>query len=138
MIRFVLLTIYAMFTLGSAPVLGAEGGDLLDEITIRVLSNDNLPDSITDIELPGVGDKHELKLPRNANEAAGQRNNNAADNAASNAASNAADAASNAAEAAAQASENAAEAASDAANNAREHAADAAEKGLDRAPGQNK
>ena len=138
MIKPVLFSICAMFALGSAPVLGAESEDVLDEITIRVLSNDNLPDSITDIELPEVGEKHELKLPDNANEAAGRRNNNAAGNAASNAASNAADATSNAADAAAQASENASEAARDAANNAREHAADAAEKGLDRAPGQNK
>lgn len=143
MIKPVLFTICAIFALGSAPTLAA-GDEALDEITIRVLSNDKLPDSVTDIALPAVGAKHEVELPDNANEAAQSRGNNAADKAADKAskaadkASKAADKASNAADNAAAAAENAAEAAQDAANNAREHAADAAEKGKSRAPGQNK
>jgi hypothetical protein len=126
MIKPVLFTVCAMFALSSAPAMGAPGDEVLDEITIRVLSNDNLPDSVTDIALPDIGGEHEVELPDNANEAAGQRANNAAD------------AANNAADAAAEAADNAAEAAQDAADNAREHAADAAEKGLNQAPGQNK
>ncbi len=119
MIKPVLFTVCAMAALSSSPALGAPGEDVLDEITIRVLSDDNLPDSVTDIALPNIGGGHEIELPDNANEAARSRGNNAAD-------------------AAAEAAENAAEAAQNAANNAREHAADAAEKGLNRAPGQNK
>lgn len=133
-----------MFALGSAPALGAEGDEALDEITIRVLSNDQLPDSVTDIALPEVGAKREVELPDNANEAARSSSNNAADKAADKAskaadkAAKAADKAANAADNAATAAENAAEAAQNAANNAREHAADAAEKGKSGAPGQNK
>ncbi len=123
MIKPVLFTVCAMAALSSSPALGAPGEDVLDEITIRVLSDDNLPDSVTDIALPNIGGGREIELPDNANEAARSRGNNAADGAA---------------DAAAEAAENAAEAAQNAANNAREHAADAAEKGLNRAPGQNK
>ncbi len=129
-----------MLALSSAPALGAPGDEILDEITIRVLGNDDLPDSVSDIELPSIDAQQEVELPGNANEAARLRGNKAskaAENAAE-AADNATNAADNAAGTAAEAAENAAEAARNAANNAREHAADAAEKGLNRAPGQNK
>ena len=126
MIKLLLITVCAMLALSSAPALGAPGDEVLDEITIRVLGNDDLPDSVSDIALPSIGEQQEVELPDNANEAARQRANNAAN------------AANNASDAAAEASDNAAEAAQNAANNAREHAADAAEKGLNRAPGQNK
>jgi hypothetical protein len=125
MIKPILFTVCAMFVLGSSSALGSPGDEVLDEVTIRVLSNDNMPDSVTDISLPDIAGEHEVDLPDNANEAARRRANNAA-NAADNAAG------------AAEAAENAAEAAQDAANNAAEHAADAAEKGLNQAPGQNK
>jgi hypothetical protein len=122
MIKPILFSVCALFALSSAPALGSPGDEVLDEITIRMLGNDNLPDSVTDIALPNIGGQREVKLPDNANEAAGLGADNAV-----NAADNAADAA-----------ENAAEAAQAAAENAREHAADAAEKGLNQAPGQNK
>ena len=115
MIKPVSVIACALFALSSAPVLGAPGDEVLDEITIRVLSSDNLPESVTDIALPNIDREHEVELPDNASEAAGERANNAAD-----------------------AAGNAAEAAQHAADNAREHAADAAEKGLSQAPGQNK
>jgi hypothetical protein len=126
MIKLVLFSVCVLFALSSTPALGSPGDEVLDEITIRVLGNDNLPDNVSDIALPSIGEQQEVELPDNANEAARQRANNAAN------------AANNASDAAAEAADNAAEAARDAANNAREHAADAAEKGLNRAPGQNK
>jgi hypothetical protein len=126
MIKPVLFIVCAMFALGSSSALGSPDDEVLDEITIRVLSNDNMPDSVTDISLPNIAGEHEVDLPDNANEAARSRGNSAA---------NASD---NAASAAGEAAENAAEAAQDASDNAREHAADAAEKGLNQAPGQNK
>lgn len=95
-VSITLLSISLFFT---SPVMGAPDEDILDEITIRVIENENMSINVTDIALPNIAGEHGVDLPdaaNNANERAALASENAAE-AAEKASENAAQAAENAA-----------------------------------------
>lgn len=116
----------------SAPIYAADEL-LLDEITIRVIENEDSPIDVNDIALPPSGNKPRGPSSQKADEGVSQGNGNGANNASENASGNSAHAAENAANAA----ENAANAAENAAE-AREKAKEAAENGKGKGRGRNK
>lgn len=117
MIKAILISfgIYCLITSGSS--VAATDENTLDEITIRMISDDSLPIDVTEIELPDVAGGQTTGRSNNhgsgrsdaakqANEHAVQGSNNAA-NQAENAAENAANASENASSNAAEALSNA-------------------------------
>ena len=97
----------------SGPSIAGTDDNILDEITIRMISNESLPIDVTNIELPDVNDDHasgrskdkgsvRSNVAKQVNEHAAEGSNNAtsqAENASENASNAAENASSNAAEA---------------------------------------
>lgn len=114
MIKILIATISLSLLLFSGRSLAGANDGILDEVTIRMISDDNLPVDVSEIALPKI-DKdpksRRMKIEKKINGHAAQANSNASG-----------------------AAENAAENASNASENASSNAAEA----LSNAPGQNK
>ena len=135
--KAIITAVLSAIALISPPVIGAANDEILDEITIRVIENEDISIDVTDIVLPKRDDRgaNRPEAAENASEHAAEASKNASERAAgasANASERAAEASENASEHAAEASENASEHAAEAAENASEHAAEAAQDALNK------